>query len=147
MSYEGESNSTATVPAAAAAKLRTPSMSRTPSNETTATAAALVHILEIQDIRFDIRSFGGTLIGELPARIGVSPELDATVSAVVALYNSRQFKLQSVGALVTYGNALTATRRALEKKDVSPVLTMQTMLMIFVCQVNLPPTELGGYSS
>lgn len=141
LSYDGAADSNNAV--AEAANMRTPSMSRTPSNETTSTAAALVHILEVQDIRFDIRAVGGTLIGELPAQLGTSPELDAAVSAVVALYNSRQFKLQNVGALKRYGKALMATRRALEKKDTDPVLTMQTMLMVYACQVNLPFTQIS----
>ena len=134
MSYTAEeANSSVTRVSAA-----TPRMSRSPSNEITSTAAALIHILEIQDARFDIRALGGSLMGELPAQLGVSPELDTAVTAVVALYKSRQFKLPSVDALTQYGRALTATRRALEKKAVTPVLTMQTMLMVYACQVCLP---------
>lgn len=147
MTYEGEDSTNSALssqPAAAAAK---PRMSRVPSNEASSTAAALVHILEIQDVRFDIRALGGTLIGDLPAQLGVSPELDAAVSAVVALYKSRQFKRGDVDALTRYGRALTATRRALEKKTATPVLTMQTMLMMYACQVCFWSSDMSSNDS
>jgi hypothetical protein len=131
MTYTAE-DANGSVTRAPAAK---PRMSRSPSNEISSTAAALVHILEVQDARFDIRALGGTLMGDLPAQLGVSPELDTAVTAVVALYKSRQFRLANVDALTQYGRALTATRRALEKKAVTPVITMQTMLMVYACQV------------
>ena len=48
--------------------------------------AALAHILEIKDARYDIRAFWERLMVALPTQFGMNAELDTTVSEVVALY-------------------------------------------------------------
>lgn len=115
------------------------SMSRTPSNETTSLAAALVHALEVQDVRYNIRTFGGKLMSDLPSQLGTNPELDTTVAAVVALYTARQSHRPKVKALKRYGEALSAASRVLEKQNEPAIIRMQTVMMLFICQVGLRP--------
>lgn len=133
MSYDGKGNTYNA--AAAGARRQPPPTIYIPSNEATSTAAALVHALEIQDVRFDIRVFGGRMLMEFPAQIGAYPELDASLAALVAIYSSKQLRVDKITALTKYGRALQATRRAMEKQATQPVQTMQTMLMVYACQV------------
>lgn len=119
----------------AAVSSRSLSRSRSPSNETTALVAALVHALEIQDVRYNIQAFGGKILTELPAQLGSCPELDLGVSAVVALYNSHQFNRSRVEGLKLYGRALSATRKALVRPWESPIIKMHTIVMVYICQV------------
>ena len=138
MSYDGK-DSTYNAAAAGPGE-QPPPVRRVPSNEVTSIAAALVHALEVQDVRFDIRVFGGRMLMEFPAQIGTYPELDASLAALVAVYGSKQLRVDKVTALTKYGRALQATRRAMEKQATQPVQTMQTMLMVYACQVR-PTTK------
>ena len=119
----------------AANQLALAAPSRAPSNETTSTAAAFVHILEIRDIRYDIRAFGGKAMVDMPAQLGINPDLDATVSAAIALYRAHQSSRPRVDALARYGNALAVTRKVLTTPDSSPLLRLQMVLILFICQV------------
>ncbi|KAM5379348.1 hypothetical protein ACJZ2D_004046 [Fusarium nematophilum] len=116
-------------------QLRTPAPRRLPSNGTTKVASSLVHILGIDDIRYDIRAFGGRLVPDLPPQIGSSPALDSCVSALVALYRARQYRCSNIDALTRYGQALTATRKAMEDPTQPIGTKMQSVSIIFICQV------------
>ncbi|KAL9570274.1 hypothetical protein ACKAV7_005782 [Fusarium commune] len=92
---------------------------RRPSNEQTQLSSSLVHILQIEDARFDIRAFGGKLIPEIVAQIGYSPALDSCESRV--------------DALTRYGEALTATRNAILDPKEKIMMKMQVVSIMFVC--------------
>ncbi|KAF4988689.1 hypothetical protein FDECE_14962 [Fusarium decemcellulare] len=105
-----------------------------PTNNTARVASSLVYILGIEDIRYDLRAFGGRLIPELPSQIGSNPALDACVSAMVSLYKSRQYSESKVDALAQYGDALTATRKTIRDPRESIVIKMRLVSIIFICQ-------------
>ncbi|KAM0438617.1 hypothetical protein ACHAPT_001369 [Fusarium lateritium] len=111
----------------------TPAPKRSPSNCKTRVASSLVHILGIEDIRYDLRAFGGKLIPDLPPQLGSSPALDACVSAMVALYRSRQYHQSKVEALTKYGEALAATRKSMDDPAESVVTKMRTVSVMYIC--------------
>jgi hypothetical protein len=96
----------------------------------------LVHILQTEDCRFDIRAFGGKLIPELVAQIGCSPALDSCVAAMVALYRSHQCREPKVDALTRYGEALTATRKSILDPKESITMKMQVVSVMYTCHVS-----------
>jgi hypothetical protein len=100
-------------------------------------SSSLVHILQTEDCRFDIRAFGGKLIPELVAQIGCSPALDSCVAAMVALYRSHHCQESKVDALTRYGEALTATRKAIFDPKESIMMTMQVVSVMYACHVSL----------
>ncbi|KAH6959264.1 hypothetical protein DER45DRAFT_257251 [Fusarium avenaceum] len=106
---------------------------RYPSNDLSRMSSSLVHILRTEDWRFDIRAFGGILIPELVAQIGCSPALDSCVGAMVALYRSHQSRESKVGALTRYGEALTATRKAILDPKESIKMKMQVVSVMYSC--------------
>ncbi|KAF3017184.1 hypothetical protein E8E14_012166 [Neopestalotiopsis sp. 37M] len=104
-----------------------------PANDTTRVASSLVHILGIEDVRYDIRCFGGKLMPDIVPQIGSDATLDVCTSAMVAIYNVRQYNHSKVDALTKYGDALRCTRKALQD-PAQPVYTkMQIASIIFVC--------------
>ncbi|KAF5611630.1 uncharacterized protein FSUBG_2067 [Fusarium subglutinans] len=108
---------------------------RRPSNEQTQLSSSLVHILQTEDARFDIRAFGGKLIPEIVAQIGSSPALDSCDSRV--------------DALTRYGEALAATRSAILDPKEKIMMKMQVVSIMFVCHVMAsflnPQFELGPW--
>ena len=116
---------------------------RSPSNDATTLSAAVVHILEVDDIRYDLRAYGHKFITTLPALVGSSPELDTMTAAIVSLYRRPQPKVE---AFTQYGKALRTARKVLQDAESSPVDRMQIILMLFICQVQ-SPTALSTSSS
>lgn len=110
-----------------------------PQNKTTALTAALVRLLEVRDVRYSVRVFGDQSMEALPSQLGASPELDTTISAVVALYGSRLSGASRVEGLRCYGRALAATRRAVAAYEAAPTVAIHSMLMIWMCQVSSRP--------
>lgn len=100
-------------------------------------SSSLVHILRTEDCRFDIRAFGGILIPELVAQIGCSPALDSCIAAMVALYRSHQSRESKVGGLTRYGEALSATRKAIFDPKESIMVKMQVVSVMYTCHVSL----------
>ncbi|KAF5025692.1 hypothetical protein F66182_2298 [Fusarium sp. NRRL 66182] len=93
----------------------TPAPSRSPSNSRTKVTSSLVHILQVEDCRYDIRAFGGRFIPDLPSQIGSSPALD------------------TLDALTSYGEALAATRKSI-LDDREPInMKMQMVSVMFIC--------------
>ncbi|KAI1059186.1 hypothetical protein LB507_003948 [Fusarium sp. FIESC RH6] len=109
------------------------SPSRSPSNSQTKIASSLVHILQTEDCRFDIRAFGGKLIPELVAQIGCNAALDSCVAAMVTLYRSHQCQKSRVEGLTAYGDALAATRKAMLDPKEPIMMKMQVVSVMFVC--------------
>ncbi|KAH7137456.1 hypothetical protein B0J13DRAFT_479066 [Dactylonectria estremocensis] len=108
---------------------------RIPSSETMFMTSALISILEIDDERHDIRFCGPHFIPELPRRIGSNPAFDASISAMVASYNSVALRKPQQNALALYGNALSALRASLQDPKQSVVLKMETVIVMFICQM------------
>lgn len=72
---------------------------------------------------------------DLVPQIGSDATLDVCTSAMVAIYNVRQYNHSKVDALTKYGDALRCTRKALQD-PAQPVYTkMQIASIIFVCGV------------
>ncbi|KAK3290819.1 uncharacterized protein B0H64DRAFT_48207 [Chaetomium fimeti] len=107
-----------------------------PSSETTRIAGALVHILEIRDIRHDIRSIGGKYFLDLPRRVGhLAAAYDASVAALVASYSALYGRGGGrTASLMRYGDALAATRVALPEGGIPTVVKMYMVFNIYVCQ-------------
>ena len=114
------------------------SPSRSPSNSQSKIASSLVHILQTEDCRFDIRAFGGKLIPELVAQIGCNAALDSCVAAMVTLYRSHQCQKSRVEGLTAYGDALAATRKAMLDPKEPIMMKMQVVSVMFVCHVSIP---------
>lgn len=115
----------------------TPHPKAIPSNETSNLTSSLVHILGIEDIRYDIRAFGGKGITDLPSEIGANPALDATVSAMVALYRVRQYNDSKVVALSQYGKALKRIMEMVQDPDIKYGIKLKTVLVMCICQVSI----------
>lgn len=115
----------------------TPHPKAIPSNETSNLTSSLVHILGIEDIRYDIRTFGGKGITDLPSEIGANPALDATVSAMVALYRVRQYNDSKVVALTHYGRALKRIMEMVQDPDIKYGIKLKTVLVMGICQVSI----------
>jgi hypothetical protein len=75
---------------------------------------------------------------ELACQIGSNTALDACISAMVALYRTRQYKESKVDALVKYGAALRAVMTSVRDPAQNYYIRMQTVLIMFVCQVRNP---------
>ncbi|RGP80513.1 hypothetical protein FLONG3_1347 [Fusarium longipes] len=95
--------------------------------------SSLVHILQTEDCRFDIRAFGGKLIPELVAQIGYNAALDSCVAAMVTLYRSHHCQRLRVEGLTRYGEALAATRRTMIDPKESIMMKMQVVSVMFAC--------------
>lgn len=115
----------------------TPHPKAIPSNEASKLTSSLVHILGIEDIRYDIRTFGGKGITDLPSEIGANPALDATVSAMVALYRVRQYNDSKVLAFSHYGMALKKTIEMVQDPDIKYGIKLKTVLVMCICQVSV----------
>ncbi|KAM5341529.1 hypothetical protein ACJ41O_014560 [Fusarium nematophilum] len=105
---------------------------RSPSNDRTRTTSALVCILEIDDQRYDIRTYGAYFIPDLPRRLGSNSTLDASISALVASYNAVQLKQPKQNALTLYGTALKALRESLQDPTQSVAIKMEAVYLIFL---------------
>ena len=112
------------------------SIPRSPSNETTIMATALIHILEVKNLGYDIRAFGIRLMSGLPLEIGKSQELDTCISGLVALYKNTHSTPPSSDALVKYGRALKVTRMSLENPSASVALKLKLITILGACQVS-----------
>ncbi|KAF5024066.1 hypothetical protein F66182_3862 [Fusarium sp. NRRL 66182] len=88
-------------------------LARSPSNERDSMASALVQIIELQDPRYDISTYGW-FVKDLPRHIGSSPPLDAAITAFVAGFNTLHNQAGKVHALGRYVHALTSLRQALQ---------------------------------
>ncbi|KAF4944457.1 hypothetical protein FSARC_14674 [Fusarium sarcochroum] len=126
-----------------------PTPRRSPSNQRTKVTSSLVHILQIDDIRFDIRAFGGKFVPNLPSQVGCNPALDACVTAMTLLYRSHSCSKLKVEALTQYGEALVATRKAFSDPQESIYMKMQMVSAMYICQVLSsfinPQFELGPW--
>ncbi|KAL6923081.1 hypothetical protein FSHL1_000331 [Fusarium sambucinum] len=106
---------------------------RSPSNAQTRISSSLVHILQTEDCRFDIRAFGGKLIPELVAQVGYNAALDSCVAAMVTLYRSQQCPSLRVEGLTHYGEALAATSKTIVDPKEPIMMKMQVVSVMFVC--------------
>ncbi|KAH7022001.1 hypothetical protein EDB80DRAFT_805562 [Ilyonectria destructans] len=109
------------------------------SNETTKVASSFVHILGVEDVRYNIRSFGGQFFLDLPRRVGSNPALDLSVSALVASFNTHLCKHPKVDALAVYGDALEALRMSLANPAQSIGIKIYTIFNIYICQGIIDP--------
>ncbi|KAH7305502.1 hypothetical protein B0I35DRAFT_443909 [Stachybotrys elegans] len=105
-----------------------------PSSEASRVASSLVHILKVDDLRYDIRAYGGQFIEGLPRRVGSSSAFDSSVAALVACYNSLQHGKSHVDALAKYGTALKALRKSLSDESQPLTEKIYSIYLIYVCQ-------------
>ncbi|KAI8714163.1 hypothetical protein NCS52_01135700 [Fusarium sp. LHS14.1] len=114
-----------------------------PSNETTRTASNLVSLLEIQDVRYNLRHFGGPYCMELLHLLGTNTALDASISALIASYRATQCNQSRVEALTRYGTAMKLLRTSLTGTDSSILQKIFTVINVSLCQqwINLTRQE------
>jgi hypothetical protein len=115
------------------------SLSRTPSNETTAAISALVSALEFKDLGYDLSCYGGFL-KEIPKRLGTNNALDASVTALTTAFSSMltHQHTQSVEAVSKYGNALKSLRISLQNPARAGTIdTLCAIYLVMVCQVSV----------
>ncbi|THC92721.1 hypothetical protein EYZ11_007798 [Aspergillus tanneri] len=106
-----------------------------PSSEGTATASALVTILDITDVRYEL-TYYGEFLKDIPRRLGTNDVLDASVTALTYAYPSLRTSQPSPEALNKYVNALKTLRLGLQ--DPVKMRTMEALCgiyLIVVCQV------------
>jgi hypothetical protein len=94
-----------------------------------------VHILQVEDPRYDVRMYGGKYLEDLPRQVGVSPAFDASVRALVACRNAILLQDTKVVAMNRYGNALSALREMLMKGSDPLVTKIYAIYNIYICQV------------
>ncbi|KAA8642880.1 uncharacterized protein ATNIH1004_009639 [Aspergillus tanneri] len=105
-----------------------------PSSEGTATASALVTILDITDVRYEL-TYYGEFLKDIPRRLGTNDVLDASVTALTYAYPSLRTSQPSPEALNKYVNALKTLRLGLQ--DPVKMRTMEALCgiyLIVVCQ-------------
>lgn len=74
---------------------------------------------------------------DLPSELGANPALDATVSAMVALYRVRQYNDSKVVALGHYGRALKRIVEMIQDPNIKYGIKLKTVLVMCICQVSL----------
>ncbi|KAI1859832.1 hypothetical protein JX265_010281 [Neoarthrinium moseri] len=116
-------------------KSTVPSPPRGPTNDTTKLESSLVSILGIEDIKYDLRAFGGLMMPNLVPQIGSNPALDTSISALLALYRVRLYNYSKVDALTKYGQALRSMRETLN----DPAQSIRVPLQTWVDRKNAEP--------
>ena len=109
---------------------------RTLSNDKTLMAASLVHVLSFEDSKHDVLQSGGQFFLDLPARIGHSPMLDASIKALVSSYHYIHHHNLDRETLATYGNALEHLRVGMLDPSCSVAHKLYAIILIGYCQVS-----------
>ncbi|PKY09391.1 hypothetical protein P168DRAFT_324356 [Aspergillus campestris IBT 28561] len=91
---------------------RAPTPRFLPSSETNAIANAFVCMMEVTDVRYDISCYGGFL-KQVPSRLGTSPVLDASVTALTHASAALYTRQDHVEVFQKYGHGLSVLRTAL----------------------------------
>lgn len=112
-----------------------PRPTRCPSNETTRTASAVVYMMRSGDILWESRAMGGQMILDLIRRLGTSPLLDASISALIASFHALHHEGARQRALLRYGNALGVLRVAMQDAAQSIPAKIYSILVMIRCQV------------
>ena len=126
-------------PKAVSVPKSSPSPALSPIDKSAGIRDALLHALEYDDLRYDLRCYGA-FVAQVPQLLGVNEALDASVSALTAAHATLHIKPQPVDSLAKYVNALQALRKCL--LDPAKALTIETMVAIYfvmICQVRTAP--------
>lgn len=108
---------------------------RSLNNRSSRTVSALVSMLEIKDLRFDVRCYG-LFFTSLPQRLGTNKSLDAAVEAMIEAYPCVQRKVSSVPALSKFGKAVRILRTTLhEPYQTQSLETICSIYVLMICQV------------
>jgi hypothetical protein len=100
----------------------------------------LVNKLEIKDIRFDLCWAYGSLLKEVPPRLGRNAALDAAVIALTTSCTDLAAKRKPHNALIKYGSALNALRGVLNDPALATAPeTLCAIYVIWICQVSNHP--------
>lgn len=108
-----------------------PAPSQVPGNSLTRETSALVALLRITDLRYDVSGFGGFL-KDIPRRMGRNKALDASVNAFTTLYPILYSQNMHVSSamLAAYVRALESLRISLE--DRMTAQTPETLAAIYL---------------
>jgi hypothetical protein len=106
-----------------------------PSNRATMAASALLAMLEVTDIRFDL-SFYGDFLKDIPRRLGTNEALDASVYALVTAFPWVHSRRQSTEMVNRYMRALKSLRVYLNDTDkAQSPNALCTIYLVMICQV------------
>jgi hypothetical protein len=109
---------------------------RTPSNKITVVTSAMVSVLEVKDIRYDLGVFG-EFLKRIPSRLGTNAALDASVKAITTSYASIYSREKPLEALQSYGQGLKALRICLnDPVKVRSADTLCAFYLMVICQVS-----------
>lgn len=116
-----------------------PRTSRSPSNESTILAGALVSALDVKDLRYDLTTYG-VFVLDLPRRLGTNKALDAAAEALAVSHPSLYTGKQRPEMLATYLNALKELRISLSNPNKLQITdTLCAIYLIIICQVSVCP--------
>jgi hypothetical protein len=109
---------------------------RSPESAIDSTTSALVNAIQLRDVRYAMAHFG-PFFDELPARLGKSTALDASVKALLGARSVFVHRMPpSKEGLVAQGDSLRALREALG--DPATAVEPETLCALYVnllCQV------------
>lgn len=114
-------------------------LSRSPSNDTSALAAALVHAVSVETSwRFNIAYAYGGFVALIPQRLGRNAALDASVSALTEAHSMFcNAQLPSRSVLSKYSHALTQLRLCLSDPQVATQSeTLASVMLLLITQVS-----------
>lgn len=119
----------------ARSRASSPAPAQVPGNELTRETSALVALLGITDLRYDVSGFGAFL-KDIPRRMGRNKALDASVHAFTALYPilySQDMHVSSA-MLAAYVRALESLRIILEDRVTAQ--TPETLAAIYLVTIS-----------
>ena len=107
-----------------------------PGDQNSLRTSAFVRILDVKDVRYDIRCYGH-FFDDLPRRLGKNHVLDKAVDAMVASFPYATHQQDTVAALGKYGKAIKALRESLlNATEPCSLDTLGAIYIIMLCQVS-----------
>lgn len=118
-------------------RTRSPTPRFLPSSETDAIANAFVCMMEVTDVRYDISCYGAFL-KQVPSRLGNSPVLDASVTALTHASAALYTRQDHAEVFQKYGHGLSVLRTALSNAHESHSAdTLCSIYFLMIAEVSI----------
>lgn len=113
------------------------SPSRPPSNESIMATQAFVSALQVNDLRYDLGTYGAFL-RDIPQRLGNNPALDAAVNALTSAFPFLHTRDYPPHVLTHHNRSIQALRVCLDDPvQAQTSNTLCAIYLIVICQVVL----------
>lgn len=118
-------------------RTRSPTPQFLPSSQTDAIANAFVCMMEVTDVRYDISCYGAFL-KQVPSRLGNSPVLDASVTALTHASAALYTRQDHAEVFQKYGHGLSVLRTALSNAHESHSAdTLCAIYFLMIAEVSI----------